>query len=307
MQVFRGTYLAFEATFTDIDGTPLTPADATAYPQIQIKDPDGTVITTGVGGGLGNGKYQYNWFCADDAVINAHNVPWRIEWFFTTASGHSKNSEQTFDVVDKVEADPRERQQTYLVREGGRARLMIRHPRRLNQVSMTVKRGGNVIQVSEGIATNAQESALTNPNRRLTESVVDGTYVYYYDTNPLTGGEYLIFWDIQETLVTPMDTYVQVMRVVPDLFWHYSVDLRMLIDKLQKHIGMVQAYDDASMYSYLKAGLDTINFYAPTTNWLLNEIPIDGSHGVHLALLYASALHGLLAQQSCNSHTQAKP
>ncbi|MFA5135266.1 MAG: hypothetical protein WC505_05810 [Patescibacteria group bacterium] len=297
MQVFRGTAIAFETTFVDPDGVALLPIDATAYPQIQIKDPDGVVVTTGVGSNVGGGNYRFSWFCPEDGIINAHDDPWRIEWLFLTISGHSKQTEQTFDVVDKVEADPRERQQTYLSRTGGSARIMIRNPRRIDQISLTVKYGGSVIKFVEGIAKNDEESAITNPNRKIKESVVDGTYVYYFDTIPLTQGEYLIFWDIQETLVSPRDTLVQKLRVVPDVFWHYAVDLRMLVDKLQKRIGTVQAYSDADLYSYLLSGLDTINFYAPTTNWLLTDIPIDGSHGVRSALLYAATIHGLIAQQ----------
>lgn len=299
MQVFRGTSCAFETTFKDVDGDALIPADASAYPQIQIKDPAGDIITTGVGSNLGGGNYRFSWFCPEDGTINAHDVPWRVEWFFVTITGHSKSSEQTFDVVDKVEADPRERQQTYLARTGGSARIMIRHPRRIDQIALTVKygTGGAVIKFVEGIAQNDTEASITNPNRKIQESVVDGTYVYYYDTVPLTQGEYLIFWDYQETLVSPRDTYVQMLRVVPDIFWHYAMDLRMLVDRLQKHVGTVQAYSDADLYSYLLSGLDTINFYAPTTNWTLTDIPLTGSHGVRTALLYASTIHALIAQQ----------
>jgi len=172
---------------------------------------------------------------------------------------------------------------------------------------LTIKLGGNgggVIKTIDAIATTPEEQQQSNPNRLLVESRVDGQFLYHYDTDALSPAEYYCFWEVQETEVSPRDTLVQVLRVVPDIFWHYSTDLRVLIDKLQKRIGTVQAYTDGDIYTYLKLGVDTINFLAPTTNWALPEIPLNYSRGVRGALLYSTAIHALISQQILEEELQ---
>jgi hypothetical protein len=129
------------------------------------------------------------------------------------------------------------------------------------------------------------------------EKEYNGEYVYYYDTGPMIKGNYTIFWDLQETLVSPKTSVVQILRVAPVQFWHYAVDLRMLIDKLQKRAGTKQAYTDADVYKYILAGLEIINFINPTTTWSLEDIPQEGSRGVRQAIMYAAAVDAMISQQ----------
>jgi hypothetical protein len=113
----------------------------------------------------------------------------------------------------------------------------------------------------------------------------------------LEAGEYLIFWRIRETSVSPEDEIQQLLRVPEMNFWRLSQPLRILIDKLQKRLGWVQAYADSDIYEYILRGMDAANFVQPTTNWTLASVPIRSSRGVTTAVLLYAATWGLIAQQ----------
>jgi len=298
-ELVRGTRATFEAEFLDMSNQPLVAADPATWPQIVIKDPDATVIATGVGSLIGTGVYRFSWFVPVDATLTTDETAWRIDWTFVTSNGHSRAWTEQFAVVDRIESTPEERQQTYLTNDGGTLRALLRWPQRLYKVRMELRTatGSDVLMSTDGVATNKQEEDNTNPRRLLNEKAQDGEYIYYYDVCGLNAGEYQFHWTIQESEVSPIDVEVQIARAAPGLFWHYNVELRTLIDKLQKHAGMVQAYSDSDIYSYVKGGLDILNIYNPPTNFTLQDIPLTGSRGLRTVLLYTSAVHAINAQQ----------
>lgn len=294
---FRGTSIVFEASFVDPNGVALVVADPNTYPQVQIKDPDDTVVATSIGQNLGGGEYRFEWHVPESAAVNTPDQPWHIEWFFVTITGHTREESEAFDVVDKLESDAEERQQAYLIHDGGYCRPLIRVATQLRDAAITIKQDTAVLVAVQGVSQSDAETVRTNPQRKIRESNRGGEYVYYYETDNLTQGEYTVFWSLDESETSPIQTDVQIIRVVPDLVWHYHVDLKILIDKLQKRIGSLQGYSDSDLFSYLQMGLDIINFYPPTTNWILSEIPLEGSRGIRAALIYAAAVHALTAQQ----------
>jgi len=298
MEVVRGTHTNFEAEFVDINGTPLVPANPETYPIVTVRDPDGDIISTGTGTVLGDGLYRFAWFVPEDAEINTNDTHWSVSWVFVTSSGHTKQVEQAFDVVDRIEDSPEDLEQTVIVDSGESARVSVRWPIKPYSISLDFRdSSGAVLWSVDGVSTNSMESDPENPNRLITEVVINGEYVYYYDTGPLNYGEYQAAWNIRESIVSNATKYIQIIRAVPGVFWHYATELRIFIDKMQKRSGVVQAYTDSDLYSHVMGGLDIINFYAPTTTWTLTDIPLQGSRGVRTALLYASAVKAIQAQQ----------
>lgn len=294
----RGTQVQFTAEFFDFDGAAMVPADPENWPQVVIRDGAANVVSTGVGRITAAGRYVFPWFVPATATLSTDDAPWRIDWTFVTSGGHTRASTETFAVVDRIESAPEERQQTYITNDGGTIRARLRWPTKLYNIKLVVKSYSSsaALLTVEGVATNDTEASCS-PKRKINEVVQNGEYVYYYDVGPLRSGEYQFHWTIQESAVSPIDVNVQIGRAVPDVFWHYGVELRTLIDKLQKHVGMVQAYSDADLYSYVKAGVDFVNFIAPSTNWTLQDVPLTGSRGVRTAVLFGSAIYGLNAQQ----------
>ena len=297
MDVVRGTQASFEATFTDLGGSAMVPTNADQYPQIIISDAAAATVTTSVGSSLGSGKYKFLWFVPETASLTTNTEKWTIQWIFVTSSGHTATHVEEFSIVDKIESTPEELSQTFLSRDGGTFRVLIRRPTQLYKVALTIKTQGGIIDQVNGIATTVIEKDSGHQNRLIQEKVQDGEYVYFYDTDALSIGEYYFFWDIQESEVSEINTDIQVGRVVPDVFWHYATELRILVDKLQKKAGTLQAYSSADLYSYLLNGLDMVNFIYPTTNFRLTEIPLSGSRGLRTAIIYASAIDALHAQQ----------
>lgn len=296
----RGTQATFTATFQEFDGSPMVPVDRESWPAVTIRDPESTAVATGIGLMTSEGEYQFGWYVPSTAELSTEDGnDWLIEWALVTTNGHTATKSEPFQVVDKIESTPEERSHTYLTNDGGQLRALLRWPRQLCEVALTVKgsTGASTYLTVAGIATNDAQAADCNPNRLINESLQDGEYLYYYDIAGLGAGEYQLHWSILETPVSERCVQVQIARAVPDLFWHYNVEIRTIIDKLQKSQEMVQAYTDADIFSYLKGGLDLLNIFSPPTNFVLADIPLVGSSGMRTIMIYLSAVYGLSAQQ----------
>jgi len=307
MQFTRATHATFEAEFVDQDGQPLVRADPESYPATVVKDPQGTTIATGVGKNLGDGKYQWNWFVPADAEINTLDSPWSISWFFLTDTGQNKDYQETFDVVDQIEPEPEERAWTYLLRENSSERLFLKLDKIPQSLSLTIlDPNNNPMHSVEGISDSEAHGMTITPlqYRKISYLKKDGVYHFFFDTEPLAAGEYLIFWRVQQEIISQPYDVQQLLRVPIMHFWRLNQPLRMLIDKLQKKIGWVQAYSDADIYEYILRGVDMANIVQPTTNWTLGSIPQQGSRGVINAVLLFAAVWGLNAQQILETELQ---
>jgi len=300
MEAPRATTVAFEAEFLDTDGVPMLSADAATYPSVIIKDPVGSTLASGVGRPIGNGKYIFNWFVPESAEVNVVDRPWRIEWFFVSAAGHNDGHEESFSVVEKVDPKPAERKWTYLTSVGTSERLFLRLPKKPVELGLRFldtadrevfcKEGctQDYAQTKESVAIGARKIGYTTDG---------GDYVFHFNTDPLNFGEYLVFWKVRDTTISPADNVQQLVRVPEMNFWRLAQPLRMFIDKLQKRIGWIQSYSDSDLYEYLLRGVGMTNLVAPSTNWSLSSIPLHYSRGIiDIVLLYA-AMWGLTAQQ----------
>lgn len=300
MEIVRGTSYTFEATFVNAaDGTPLVPSDPNSIPQVTIRGPAGNIAATGVGTASGNGKYRFHWYVPKSVELNTEDAQWNINWVFVNTFGHTSTHEEDFDIVDKIESMPEERQQTYLTHAGDSERILIRWPTQLHNVSLHVMgaEGESTVFRIPRVATTAAEKDPANPAHLIVEEQYNGEYVYYYDWTSVPHGEYHIYWSFYESPISPKTTVWQVARAYSNTFVHYAVELRTLIDKLQKRIGTPQAYSDADLYSYTMAGLDIINTISPSTNWTISQVPLHLSRGIRIFIIYASAIHALNAQQ----------
>ena len=299
MQFARATHARFEATFLNEDGEPLPAADPESYPSVMIKDPLGVTVSSAVGSAVGGGRYILEWFVPEDAEINTKDRPWSISWFFATATGHNKDFGETFDVVDRVEVEPEERKWTYLTRQGSSERLFLKLEAMPEEIGLDVlDSSNNQLVAVRGLSADLRGSSTATPValRAIGHMKKNGLYHFFYDTEPLGYGEYLVFWNVRKEIISPVDHVQQLLRVPEMVFWRLAQPLRMLIDKLQKKIGWVQAYSDSDIYEYIIRGVDMTNMVQPSTNWTLSSIPIQNSRGVIDAVLLYAAMWGLTAQ-----------
>jgi hypothetical protein len=306
MQFARATTANFETTFLDINEVPLVPADPNSNPSVVIKDPTGTTMAVGVGRPIGQGKYVFSWFVPEDAEINTVDRPWTISWFFLTEGGHNKDASATFNVIDKVDPLPEEKKWTYLVRAGKSERLFLPLQQIPEEIGIDILDASyNTVHsiptapvdlVTTEIIQQATEATPID-QRKIGRMTRDGKYFFFFNTEPLNQGEYIIFWKVREQVVSPEDEVQQLLRVPEMAFWRLAQPLRILLDKLQKRVGWVQAYSDSDLYEYILRGLDMANMTQPATNWTLSSIPIGNSRGVIDAILLYAAMWGLTAQQ----------
>lgn len=306
MRFIRGTNVSFEATFVDPDGEPLVPADETKPTSVQIRDPYGTPVQAGVGLPIGGGVYRFTWFVPVDAIINTDEARWVIDWHLSTHNGFNKSHSEKFDVIDKVEATPEDRQWTLLTKQGRQERVSIQRSCRPCEIgyevlymaaSTVMQKFGPEPDVTEGNLAS-DDLKPTNPQRKIGRMVQDGQFYYYFDTDPLTvPGKYVVFWNLRESVPSALETYQRNIEVPPDRYWLINMSLRKLIDKLQKRIGQLQSYSESDIYEYITQGLGYVNMTYPYTQWTLEQVPYTPGNAIETAILLGAALWGLNAQQ----------
>lgn len=304
MKIARGTSFAFEASFVDQDGEGLVPDDPASTPEVQVKDPEGVVLKTGLGKPVSHTDYVFNWFCPKDAMLNVPEEKYSVEWFFNILGGNTRTDSSDFDVIDRVEPTPEERKQTYISLPAKSERLFFRTEQdpfaSQGELELEIYDTSDVL-IKSVTEASMDQSRLSpdDPNRVMGVMERDGEYVYYYDTDALMEGEYNVFWGLRQTAVSNKEYEHQLLRVPHWNFWRMSKSLLMVIDKLQKRIGWVQSYSDADVLEYLLRGLGTVNAVKPNTSWSFGTIPTiaEASSGVADAVLLAATMHALTAQQ----------
>ena len=147
--------------------------------------------------------------------------------------------------------------------------------------------------------SNLSSDALkkTNKNRKIGREVENGQYRYFFDTDPLDEGEYVIFWSVRDSIVSATEHIQRNIRVPENNYWLLNNSLRILIDKLHKKAGLVQSYAESDVYEYIRQGLGYVNLTYPQTDWTLNQISPRTGSSIATAVLIGAALWGLKAQQ----------
>lgn len=279
-QTIRGTTAVFEELFIEDDGTPIPPADPNS-PRATIKDPNGVTLSAGGGVSLGDGRFRFTWFVPVDAEVSSADSAYRVEWLFESATNRTIEKSLDFEVSDSVDVTPQERGYTYITLQNESERLFIRFRQPQETLTCTVS-----------APDNSKYQVDLNDITRVDDR---GSIVYYIDTPALTKtGVYHVIWRARQTQISPNTTSIQQLRVPECLFWEMAPSLRMLLDKAQKRIGLVQAYSDSDMYEYLLRGIDIVNSTNPVTSWNFNAFPV--MFGMPSYLLLAAGQWGLRAQ-----------
>lgn len=280
--VVRGASVTFEEVFAEVDGTPLAPIAADAYPSVSVVAPDQTILATGVALHLGDGRYRFQWYVPVDADLSSPDRPWRIEWLMVVTQNRQINRQAAFEITDTIEGDPTERAYTYITMLGSPERLIARFYTEQEEIQ---------VDVTDYRGTVLESYAKVD----LTVRHEKGTVAYYVDTSNAEGsGVFNVVWRSRQTAVSPQQITVQQLRVPELTFWTFQPSLRMFLDKIQKKVGMVQAYSDSDLYEYTLRGMGMVNQYNPVTTWSLNGFP--PGMGFEEFMLLAACWWGLNAQ-----------
>jgi len=133
------------------------------------------------------------------------------------------------------------------------------------------------------------------------QEIEDGTgFTYYTDSPPISNpGSYSALWQVRDTTLSQMDFEHQVVQVISTSAAHMINSLRMLIDKLQKKLGLSFAYANEDLYEYLMEGTKLINSYWPPSNYSVSAPPST----IEAFIILAGAWWGLHAQRILYAET----
>ena len=299
--------------------TPLVPLDPT-FPQYTIYNPQGTSIQTGVGVAQTQGYWVTNWQVPKDAELSyfqqapqqygnknqgeplsVNQARYRIEWLIVTAENYQVNFVEEFDVRDVAITQAADRQLKYLTLAGDPVRILYRNTEMPYKAQMRLVVRGDL---QNPVATAYYDSTFPPPNQGNLQFAPDGdSYVMYFDLEAgvtMCNTCYLALWTIQDTAFSVPTTEYQLLTAVSINGLPLITSLRMLIDKFQKRLGRVQAYEDSDLMEYLAQGVRLVNLAYPTTGWPLDAMPDD----LMVLVLYAAGWYGLQAQSLLENDLQ---
>jgi len=298
--------------------TPLVPLDPT-YPAYSIKAPDGTEIQAGVGTLVAPGEYKLDFLVPKDAPLSYFNQTpqqfndkgqgmelsadhsrYRIEWFIVTAENFQVREVDEFDVRDHAVTQSKSRELKYLTMAGDPLRILYRDTVLPYKVTMRLYLRGSNGALCEEVFDSSQPVG-SQGNVRWAK---DGdSYVIYYDIaegNTQANTAYVILWTIMETPFSVPETEHQIITAISINALPLITSLRMLIDRFQKRLGRVQAFEDSDLLEYISQGLRLVNLGYPTTNY-----PLDSMPDILMSLvLLAAGWYGLQAQSLLENDLQ---
>lgn len=309
----RGEESSFRVSFfADANQTvPLEPIDPT-YPAYTIYDLSGIAIQSGVGTLTQPGQYKADFLVPKDAPLSHfHQAPqrygdegqgtpltadqgrYRIEWQMVTNANQQVNFVEEFDVRDIAVTQSQSRELKHLVMAGKPFPITFRTATMPHKVEMTLIIRG---QEQNPVCVESFDASLPPGSQGTLQHAKDGdSYVFYYNVEEgVTQGNtvYMALWSVQETpWSVPENSWSIITSINTNLFPLMS-SLRMLIDRFQKRVGRLQAFEDSDLLEYLAQGLRMVNLSYPTTGYSMDNVPDD----LQPLVLLAGGWYGLKAQ-----------
>lgn len=286
----RGDLATFRTSFyADAAHTiPLVPLDVALYPAYTIYDTANVAQQSGVGQPEATpGSYKVEYLVPKDATLSNDQVRWRIEWRMVNTDLRQVEFVEEFDVQDVVITASESREQKFITLAQNTYRTNLRLSSTPAEVGLDVYK---MADLNQPVVTNAQYGADI-------QRVTDGdSQVYYYDIqgNLLEPNRmYSMIWKVRYNIQDPYQFVHQALSSVSPMTLVGVTSVRMLVDKFQKRLGVVQAYEDSDIVEYLERGHELVNAVYPTTYFPFGNLP--GPFTVFHIMF--SAWYALQAQQ----------
>ena len=280
--------------YDDAKTQPVQSLDPQSYPSYRITTPSGDVLAQGVAvvGGT-PGYWRIGWVVPKAAELTNVHRRYRFQSVMVDTESRQFEVSYEFDVVESnIPAQNPELQQL-ITMVGMGIRVSFNSTVRPDYLQLVVCPRANDTNI-------LHQASLTYPIPATPASsdlreVQNGTgYAYYSDVPALPSpGEYSVKWLVRDTTLSPMDFEHQAMVVVTSNMMFMVRSLRMIIDKLQKKLGLVFAYTNEDLIEYLNEGTALINGYWPPTNMT----PENANKALSAFIILASAWWGLSAQR----------
>lgn len=309
----RGETSKFKVSFflDQQQTTPLVPIDPN-YPKYSIIRPDGTSIQDGVGIETTPGRYTVDFLVPKDAPLSYFNqkpqtyndrnqgmdltadeARYRIEWTMVTAENYQVQFVEEFDVRDTAITQSENRELKYLTLAGDPIRLMVRTTTIPYKIKMRLLIRGND---ANPVMEQFYDSTLPEGSQGNIKHAKNGdSYVMYYDVPEgvtLRNTCYIVLWQIQDEAFSVPETEFQMVTSITTNLLPVITSLRMLIDRFQKRLGRVRAFEDSDLLEYIARGTQLVNLQYPTTGYTIDQMP----DALLTYVLLAAGWYGLQAQ-----------
>jgi len=257
--VRRGKDATWEQEFWADAAHTVALVPATGYPQWAIVDPNGMTIGEGVGVEVNNGTWQAGWSVPPAAKLSNAEERYEIVWDFLTEDGRTVQATEQFDVIDEIITEATHRNQKYMALAGREFSVTKRFTFKPYSLS------------AEIVASQIDSQILQTKTFQAPDAVQDGdSWVYRFKIEPTVLREdtnFTVLWTVQETATSVPDIVYDIIDSVSVRMLQFVPDIRMFIDKYQKKIGRVQAYEDSDILEYIRRGREIVNGWHPMTHW----------------------------------------
>lgn len=287
--------------YDEAETNPIQPLDPQAYPSYRVLDPSGAMIAQGIAVPAGTpGHWKIGWVVPKTAPLTNPHHRYQIATVMVDSEVRQWELSWEFDVVESAITAQDPELQQFMAFINSPIRLIFRNTVRPESLQLRLFIKGRD-------ATPLFAAAFTYPvpspaGASDIQEIEDGTgFTYFVDTPALTfAGAYSALWQVRDTTVSPLDFEHQVVQVVSTTTAHLMNSLRMLIDKLQKKLGLVFAYTNEDILEYLNEGMKLVNSYWPPTSYSVNTAPPDS---IEAFIILAGGWWGLTAQRILYAET----
>lgn len=284
---FRRDLAVFQVSFyEDAARTiPATPIDIGQYPAYTIYDTHNVAVQSGIGQPISTpGTYKVEFLVPADAHLSYEEKRWRIEWMLVNTDNRQFDFIEAFDVRDEVITASENREQKYITLCDRPYRALWRTTKRPHELVLTIYQGTS--------NTIVEQSSL---NVGISFAHEGDSVVFYRDVPQGTlraNQKYSLIWEERDDQFSvPEFTFMGLTSITPSLFSQVT-SVRMLIDKFQKRLNTVQAYEDSDIVEYIEQGTALVNAGYPTTFYPLGATP----QPLNVFVILMSAWWGLQAQ-----------
>lgn len=293
-------FFTWKFFYDQTETLPIQPLDPQAYPSYRILDPSGAVAAQGVAVPAGMpGHWKVGWVVPREAQLTNPHRRYQLATVMVDGEMRQWEITQHFDVVESAVTPQEPEQQQFLSFLNTPVRLFFKNTVRPVELSVRLFAKG---QDSSPKHTAFLTYPIPNPTGPTDViEIEDGTgFTYYVDTPAIPiAGAYSALWQVRDTVLSQLDHEHQVVHVVTTTAAHLINSLRMLIDKLQKKLGLTFAYGNEDLYEYLVEGMRLVNSYWPPSNYSVSAPP----DSIEAFIILAGAWWGLNAQRILYAET----
>ena len=279
---------------------PVQPLDPQAYPSYRILDPSGAILAQGVGVPAGSpGNWKIGWVVPRTAQLTNPHRRYQMSTVMVDREMRQFELSWEFDVVESGVTPQEPELQQFLTFVNTPLRLFFKNTVRPVDLNVTLfPKGQDATPIYKAILTYPIP---VPPGSFDLIEVEDGTgFTYYIDTPTMNlAGSYSALWQVRDTVISQLDFEHQVIQVINTSTAHMINSLRMLVDKLQKKLGLAFAYANEDLYEYLSEGTKLINSYWPPSNFSVSAPP----NSIEAFIVLAGAWWGLTAQRILYAET----